>query len=321
MKQSFKDFLIGPITKESAVSYVSYAENAFKKMMQTDESIFSYLEPFKHTSRVRFCENLVALLNDAIEDPASEYNPKTLKNYKSAVSKLGVFFEQRIYRKQGTKTFTKAIISAYRYDELLDNFLFRMETQDRVYPKKHCCFPCRLFKMIYGKNSTYNKMMKDTVDATTFVTNAGHFSLSQVDKLQINKGHSAILIHDAAYDVYTEVYKKGVSYGFQKATAKTLPELSLDHDKPMVELVVENIDNLPELKRLCDAFLTFKAACGLAGSKLTTQFYKTIYPALKVDEDQMLKDIAVIFKDIHLTVMETKYNSSKNKNTPKTKVP
>lgn len=317
MERTFKNFLSSQMCDDSVKSYLSYARNAFKKFSGEKDSIFNFLEGYTLNSRELYCEYLISLLNAEIQNPGSSHNKKTLRNYKSAIMILEYFVGTGIYPHNGTKRFANTFQDvAYIDDDLVKNFLFRLETQDRYYAT--CCFPCRLFRKIFSKNHKYIKTLKDTINNTEFIINTKQdcIALKQLGLLVITaNGVEVWHGNNGAIDnVYTEVYDKGISQGFSKSTAQALSQLSLDHKKPLVDIVTNKINNLPELKKLSDALLLYKSNTGLKGSKLATEFYNNIYQSLNINDTQLLNDMIEIYNDVQLVIMDKRYNSSKNSN-------
>lgn len=317
MERTFENFLSSQMCDDSVKSYLSYARNAFKKFSGEKDSIFNFLEGYTLNSRELYCEYLISLLNAEIQNPGSSHNKKTLRNYKSAIMILEYFVGTGIYPHNGTKRFSNTFQNvAYTDDDLVKNFLFRLETQDRYYAT--CCFPCRLFRKIFSKNHKYIKTLKDTINNTEFIINTKQdcIALKQLGLLVITANGAEVWHgnNGAIDNVYTEVYDKGISQGFSKSTARALSQLSLDHKKPLVDIVTNKINNLPELKKLSDALLVYKSNTGLKGSKLATEFYNNIYQSLNINDTQLLNDMIEIYNDVQLVIMDKRYNSSKNSN-------
>jgi hypothetical protein len=157
---------------------------------------------------------VISLLNVELQHPCSTYSKKTLSNYKSGMTMLKRFVDSDIYPIDGKKQFTKTFSISYSPDELLDNFIWRLETQDRIYKSKNC-FPCRVLSKIYTKRHAdyrkYYDMMKLCLDKTKFLVNGSkdYATLQQVEKLDIIGGVK-IWVNNKSYDIFTEVIKKRV---------------------------------------------------------------------------------------------------------------
>lgn len=319
MKQTFKSFmLVNGVDAKSISSYFSYVKNAYEKFMKKDfkkqSTIYDRLFELSKRSRVRYCEYVISLLNVELQHPCSTYSKKTLSNYKSGMTMLKRFVDSDIYPIDGKKQFAKTFSISYSPDELLDNFIWRLETQDRIYKSKNC-FPCRVFSKIYTKHHIdyrkYYDMMKLCLDKTKFLVNGSkdYATLQQVEKLDI-MGGVKIWVNNIDYDIFTEVIKKKCFKGCVVTSAKILEELSLDHDEPLESIVNREIHTLPELKRLSDAFWAHHKATGLKGSSLTTSFCNNEYAKLLINEAQLLDEVCEVYKHVTFTIMEKRYNSA-----------
>ncbi len=320
MKQCFKQFMLNNgVDTKSVASYFSYVKNAYEKLLKRDfkkfPTVYDRLLVLSKRSRVMYCEYLISLIQAEQQHPSSEYSKKTLANYKSGVMMLKQFVDSGVYPHNGKSQFNKVFSVSYAPEELIDNFVFRLETQDRLYPKFGTCFPCRLFGKLYAKHPicrrTYSDMMKDCLNKTKFLVNAGkdYVTLSQIDRLDILGGIN-IVVHGDRHDIFTEVIKAKQFRGCLKTEARLLEDLSLDHDEPLENIVNREIFKLPELKRLSDAFWNHYITTKLEGSSLTTSFYNNEYAKLAIDEVKLLDEIIEIYRYVEFTIMEGRYNSA-----------
>ena len=91
-----------------------------------------------------------------------------------------------------------------------------------------------------------------------------------------------------------------------------MEDLSLDHDKPLENIINSEIYKLPELKKLSDAIWEYHSKTGLTGTQLTTDFYDVVYVSLAIDEKKLLDEVAELYKHIELTIMDKRTNSALN---------
>ena len=159
----------------------------------------------------------------------------------------------------------------------------------------------------------YESILNDTFSKTKFLVNAqrDYILLADVDQLNILGGIS-IISHGIIYDVFTEIFTKTAYDCCIKTNGKILEDISLNHDIPMETIVNREIDQLPELKRLSDAFWNYHASTKLTGTQLTTSFYNNEYTRLSIKEDQLLNEIKVIYNFVELTIMDKKINIALN---------
>ena len=311
--------LANGVDKKSLSSYFSYVKNSYEKFSAKDfkkfPSIYDRLFVLTKRSRVIYCEYLISLLQAELQYPYSTYPKKTLKNYKSGMVMLKRFVDSGIFPHNGKKQFNKVFAASYAPNEIIDNFVFRLETQDRIYPKFKTCFPCRLFSKIYTHHPLYQRkyddMMTDCLNKTKFLVNSNkdYVTLQQISQLDI-LGGIKVWVKGNRYEVFTEAFQKKVFKGCILTTAKLLEDLSLDHDEPLENIVNREIFKFPELKKLSDAFWNHYTATGLSDSALTTSFYDNEYKKLSIDEAQLLDEIIGIYRYVEFTIMEKRYNSA-----------
>lgn len=123
-------------------------------------------------------------------------------------------------------------------------------------------------------------------------------------------GGVKISVGGSSYEIFTEVIQNKTFKGCVQTAARMLEDLSLDHDEPLENIVNREIFNLPELKRLSDAFWNHCIATGLKGSALTTGFYNNEYKKLAINETLPLDEIIEIYNYVEFTIMEKRYNSA-----------
>lgn len=321
MKNHFKQFILdNGIDQKSVPSYLSYVNKSYEKLLpkcfKKYPTIYDRLYDLNKHSRSMFCEYLISRIKVEISSPSKSFPKRTLNNYKSGVTMLKNFVDSGVYPYNGKKQFTTSFSVSYSNDELIDNFVFRVETQDRIYKSKNC-FPCRLFSKVFSTKSIYRSqyesMLNDTFSKTKFLVNTqrDYVLLADVDHLNILGGIS-IMSHGINYDVFTETFNKIAYNGCIKTNGKILEDISLNHDIPMENIVNREIDRLPELKRLSDAFWNYHASTKLTGAQLTTSFYNNEYPKLSINEAHLLNEIKVIYNFVEFTIMDKKINSALN---------
>lgn len=323
MKQLFKDFMINNnVNIKSVSSYFSYVKNAYETFMVKDikkfPTIYERLSVLTKRSRIMYCEYIISLINAEIKNPHTKYAKKTLGNHKSGITMLKRFVASEIYPHNGKSQFTKKFSNFYTHDELIENFIWRLETQDRLYESGNS-FPCDLFKKIFSKNPNCKKIYYDTLkvslENTKFLVDANknYGTLQGIDRLDI-LGGIKVWTKGNSYDVFTEKFQKKQYCGCIKTTGILLEDLSLDHDIPLENIVNREIDKLPELKRLSDAVIKHHKKTGLKRSPLTTSFYNNEYAKLAINEEQLLNEVISIYQYIEFTIMDKRFNSALSNN-------
>ena len=320
MKKYFKTFMLANgVADKSISSYFSYVKGTYEKFAKKDfkkyPTIYDRLLVLTKRSRVMYCEYLISLLKAELQHPYSHYSKKTLTNYKSGMVMLKRFVDSGVFPLNGKSYYNKVFAVSYTPDEIIDNFIFRLETQDRIYPKFKNCFPCRLLGKIYSAHPLYHKkyadMMAKCLNKTKFLVNSNkdYVTLEQIDRLDI-VGGIKVWCGGNSYDVFTEVIKKKSFMGCVKTVARLLEDLALDHDEPLENIVNREISGLPELKKLSDAYWNYYITTGLEGSRLTTSFYSTEYKKLGIDEARLLDDVIEVYRYVEFSMMEGRYNSA-----------
>ncbi len=321
MKKCFVDFMTDEgMTKGSRDCYCSYVKQAYELLvkphtLRTYPTIYDRLIIYTKRSRVKFCDYLISLLNVEIQSPLSTVNKALLQKYKSGMTMMSRFVASGAYPHNGKKQFTTKFSISYTVDELIDNFTFRIETQDRIYSSGNC-FPCRLLgRNIFSRKSIYHKQYLDLLNKTFYKTKflvndqRDYITLENIDELNILRGIK-VRSKEKNYNVFTDSFSDKSYIGCMPTSGKILEDLSLDHEEPLENIVNREIYHLPELKRLSDAFWIYHKSTGFAGTALTTAFFKKIYGTLAINEKQLLVDITEIYKHIELTIMDKTINSA-----------
>ena len=323
MKKHFITFMTNEgMTKGAKDSYCTYVNKAYElfskpHILKTYPTIYDRMLDLTKRSRIKYCEYLISLLNVEIHSPLSGCNKDYLRKYKSGVTMLSRFVSSDTYPYNGSKQFNTKFSVSYSIDDLIDNFTFRIETQDRIYASKNC-FPCRLLgRKIYASKSIYHKQYKDILNKTFYKTKflvndkRDYVTLEKIDALNILGGIS-IHTRSKEYDVYTDTFSGNQYTGCVKTKGKILEDLSLDHDRPLENIINSEIYKLPELKKLSDAIWEYHSKTGLTGTQLTTNFYDKVYVSLAIDEKRLLDEVAELYKHIELTIMDGRINSALN---------
>ena len=328
--KNYKIYLLdNGVSDASANSYISYLKNACKKVIdkdfkEDDKTALDAVSNSDFESRSTIVELLRTRIQDAKKN--GDFTKKTLQNYLSSINKFSSYiaFSKNdwtggsLKRKLGKFK----IKSSYTHDDLIDVFLFRLNTQDRYYNDINASLPCRLLRKIFSNTiykDEYRDMFVRTLDETKFLVSDKNDTilLKDIVVLRIDGKKVDIECTDGAkYTVFTEVYKKkeGIKGKvFEEIRDATLSRLSLDHDEALFNIMKKLIIICGELQKLSNAILEYKSKNNLSPSKLATNFYENEYSALAINEAKLLEDIKSVFSHISLTIMDSKYNSSKNK--------
>lgn len=316
----YRQFLMDAgLTYGSASCYVTYINNACKHLPR----VASYNERIAQSDDPReqavYAELIRIAVLDAMSDPACTIPKDDLNDWRSSASTLVAYISGFEWVKgEGAKALPVIDVNIERErSELIKrDFLPRVRTQDR-FSYSYGVLPLRVLNKIATrlKVKLYDKMLGETKflyapDKSKFLL------LKEIDKLTIATDGKVYMTKDGKdYLVYTEAFRDGKPNGFEIMTATTMADITLDHDTPMVEALEIAMKAMPEFTRLSNDIMRFKSGKkGLTVSKLSTEYSKTEYPKLIIDEDALMKELLPFMNSTALTAMKREYNLSKNKN-------
>lgn len=331
--KEYREFLKIFIKGSSIKSYVDhYLLGAFKNVINPNfEKAFNqpfdaleYFTTLNIESRRMLCEIFLMMIRQEKQNQNKQLADKTLTNYKSSFMMFNSFNDELRFR--GINE-SKKIISAFKYDsfftkkDVMGNFEFRINTQDRFYPKGQISLPCRLLQKIYQNDKRYTRVLENMLNkCRVLIDGNGNFiRLKKVQNISIVNNEYIVCYgpKGTTAKIYTEIYQKGNKKGFKVTTGTLLEDISLDHDKSLFEKfpIFLSSGNAPTLYTLSkDYYAYHKANKGITVSALACHYYYNRYAQLGIDEEELLKEVDKFFSGIKLTIMDKRINSSKNKN-------
>ncbi len=315
----YKKYAIDTVcTQESAESYISYLRGACKHLPGLEKNLELIATSKSINLQAIYAEQINTAICKALKSKNAPVKSKTLQNYKSASNLLIAFLSDATHIATFNKTALPVLNSESEYTrkDLRTIFLSRLKTQDRM-SYSYGVFAVRVLCKIAAKHKV--KLFNNAVENIKFLYGPdpkSFFRLKNIDKLIISiDGHAYIEKDGITYPLYTENFQKGKGVGFEIAKTKTLRDLSLDHDIPLVKALEQEITTMPEYKKLSDDIMRFKKNHIISNaSDFSKKYYEQEYPLLQVSEASILNEISEFLKDMQLTIMHTSYNSSKNKN-------
>ena len=166
-------------------------------------------------------------------------------------------------------------------------------------------------------------MWNKLINETKFIYDASgnYFCFKDIDQVMIgNDNHAYFMKGGKVYTIFTLITRTGK---YVELTAKKLRNLTLDHDKPVVEELEKNFLSkpIPEMRKLSNDILRFekdyKLKFGNAdGQKIISEYEKTYDPVmLGIDEAKLLDEFIEFLDQLSLTIMDGAQNSSKGKKT------
>ena len=202
--------------------------------------------------------------------------------------------------------------------DILSTFLSRIKTQDR-----DSRIPMRVIQKILSKNPVWADIVKEYALSTSFIVSADgseRIALRNLNELSFDESAKKVILVDdqgLSHEVFTEVYdrknRRGGVYAPLSATA--MRELTLDHDFPIA--CAFDMGRFPTISAVNDSYsdyLSTLAAGDASPSKLASGFMKEKGDSLGVDKDELIDELKKLFDHCPLTVMYSKYNTSKNNN-------
>lgn len=329
----YRKFLINTRLESSVKSYVNdYLLGGFRNVInpifeKTFNKKFDVLEYFTSLNlktRRLLCELFVMMIKQEKDNRNSGLNTKTLSNYNASFIAFSAFNDCLRFR--GKDEYDK-LLPLFNYSlfftkkEIIDNFEWRINTQDRFYEKKTICLPCRLLSKIYQKGNDYTSVVDKMLNGCkVLIDGRGHsIKLKQVRNISIVNGEFVVCYGSkgTTTKLYTEVNKKGNSLGYAIQTGDLLRDISLDHDNPLFDVYRKFLfdGNAPTLRKLSDDYCAYhRAHMNITQSALACHYYNNRYSQLGINEQSLLKEVDVLFSCLKLTIMDRRINSSKNKN-------
>ncbi|MBQ9084121.1 MAG: hypothetical protein IJY24_00525 [Clostridia bacterium] len=317
--QGYFDFLLdAAFSLNSANQYKSYLKNVCKKlpgMAKHLELISEYSDP---DIQAVYAEQMNSAVSSAISSGTSAVSTKQLRNYKSAVALLIAYISNLEWTKGkgGSPKITITAASEYDRRDLRRIFLSRVKTQDR-FSYSYGVFAARILSKIASKHKI--KLFDGMVNGVSFIISADgkqRVTLADIDKLTIaTDGGVYVEVKGASYPLYTEAIEDGVSRGFKILTARSMRDLSLDHDIPLYHALKDALFAMPEYKKLSDSVRSYIDS-GITGnaSTISKRYLAVIYPTMSLNEVMLLGEVFAFLNSTAITVMYTPSNSSKNKN-------
>lgn len=330
----YRKFLNNTRLESSAKSYVddyliggfrNVINPIFEKAFNKRFDILEYFASLNLKTRRLLCELFIMMIKQDKDNQCSGLSAKTLSNYNSSFVAFSAFNDCLRFR--GNDEYDK-LLGIFNYNlfftkkDIMDNFEWRINTQDRFYEKKTICLPCRLLSKIYQKGNGYTSIIDKLLNyCKVLIDNkGGYIKLKQVHNISIINREFIVCYGSKGTTVklYTEVNKKGKFLGYTIQTGDLLQNISLDHDNPLFNTYRKYLlDGVaPTLRKLSDDYCAYyNIHKTITQSALPCHYYNNRYIQLGIDEQELLKEVAKFFSGIKLTIMDTRINSSKNKKT------
>ncbi len=321
--KEYKEYLIETDhSANTADQYCTYLRKACALLNLGEGFIETIIAISDIKIQAALCEYLMAKLSDAFEKNNTDTPKKHISNYKSAVAILSAFIvKEDVSETPAIETpFLPAITlpceSVYTQQDMRRIFKQRLVTQDRYYANS--CLPVRIITKING-SGVKKDIYKNIILNTKFLCDKNpdkFFRLSEITKLTIKTdGFVKIEVKGKEYDVYTEIYSKGESIGYEPIRVDSFALLSLDHILPVHSELQKFLPTHSEFKKFSDNVITYKENCPeMTVAQFSTDYFEKVYPSLSVDESILMDEIGAFIDSLQLTILHRSFNSSKNDN-------
>jgi hypothetical protein len=328
----------------SAKSYCSYVAgvNSLLVGKHAKTSIFKILQILKDVGDFSGHQTILQEAHETLSainaDKAFERPQNTLKNYRAGIKQYSEFLseyysdrkdkfvlpeKEQTDRKRTKNTrfelspddsvadsFNAFYTKCYSAKNVCDNFFFRIITQDRKY--KDISFPIHFLKRLFycqNNKAFFNKWTNSLIAKTkVIIGKEKHVNLSEVERVIIkdNKLWIATNVQDCV-----EVFSpKATGKGLASFNIKRFSDVSLDHEKPLYDILHDNINKLTVLKTI-HRKLNEKATVANR-KKIINAMLKSSF-AKKLDLDGLKEELNLIASKTELRLMDRRENISKGK--------
>ena len=213
------------------------------------------------------------------------------------------------------------VIATYTQKELVRAFMGRLKTQSRYYPRFDLLFPTRLLTKIFKghKSDKWIEWLKsDLKDMRILMPNNASVSFMDIKQFEFY-GNGTVLItknDGAVFEMmtHTENCKKIV----KEEAKRGLRDISIDHVKPLEDVLRRNKDRLNGLRRLTELFWEFEKEIGRklkprVEKDWVNDFYDQFRLVLDTDDMRTLITEDLNILDLEYELMDTTYNTIKGK--------
>lgn len=215
------------------------------------------------------------------------------------------------------------VVATYTQKELARAFMGRLKTQSRYYPRFDLLFPTRLLTKIFKgrKSDPWIEWLKsDLNDMRILMPNNASVSFTGIEQFEFYGNGTVVITKNdgVVFEMmtHTENCKKIV----KEEAKRGLRDISIDHVKPLEEVLRRNKDRLNGLRRLTELFWEFEKEIGRklnprAEKDWVNDFYNQFRPVLDTDDMRTLiaEDLNIL--DLEYELMDTTYNTMKGKRT------
>jgi hypothetical protein len=339
-----KDFILWLNEEEgysigSSRDYASYVSSANKKILKDHlkgQDLFARIVICLETNNRNSLEDLLDLASSLVLKHSDDKSKSKFKNgliqYKNFLlesmdSKDGddvvneSFEEESVISTSNNSDLSNDILEELIFDKetLIQNFKFRMLTQDRIYGNVY--FPVSFLKKLFYQEKEskayFDSWILNQIEGIKLhVSENESVFFRDIESIKINS-EAKVFVKFSSKEVrlYTE---DGYGEKMKPIISKTLRNIAIDHIIPMKIILSSNIGNLKALKNITDCFVATKILKGsgkelLKSAKTAGNFILEEGIISKSDIENIKVDLEFVDKQIDLQLMDSRENLKKNK--------
>lgn len=289
--------------KEKTVELLGlYAEIAKKKLAKLDKSSSIIYEKAQASlqQHLGIFKSYVEFIDDECTEPK---NGNWTKEFKACKQKALQLLGHKI---------------VLTHDELVENFMFRLATQDRFsYSRpEHLLFPAR----IYSNNKIFGNAFKEAFlplleDMKLIINDKGETILfKEVEFIEINMETEEVMVNNNL-----RLFTRTKNYGFKPQNALGTHQLSIDHIKPMEQIMENRASQWTEMEKVSEIIAATsayqKSKTDIKG--ITNAAKGGILEAInsgQINKDKLIAELKELASEMDFEMMDRSQNSAKSNN-------
>lgn len=214
------------------------------------------------------------------------------------------------------------IIATYNDKELFNRFRSRLTTQNRYYPKFKLLFPTRLLTKIFKRSrpNLWEKWLKKGIKNIGILTGNGDKVLfSDVAKFEVLR-NGTIIVTKKDGGTFNMMTRTAEGFIREERTKLGLYDVSIDHIKPLENILREKQESLVVLKNLTVLFQKFnhensgkfKERAERTWVNIFFKNYRDVLDTKSMRDDFVKHDLQILNK-LEYELMDRKENAIKGK--------
>ncbi len=214
------------------------------------------------------------------------------------------------------------IIATYNHEELVHRFRSRLTTQNRYYPKFELLFPTRLLTKIFKRSrpNLWEQWLKKGIENIGILTgNGDKVRFSKVAEFEILRNGTVIVTKNdgGTFKMMTRTAEGSIR---EERTKLGLHDVSIDHIKPLENVLREKQESLVGLKNLTVLFQKFnhensgkfKERAKRTWVNIFFKNYRDVLDTKSMRDDFVKHDLQIL-NELEYELMDRKENTRKGK--------